>query len=188
MAASGQVLVPTLSTFHDLAERFADQWVPRLVDQARRQLEEAYLTLEAAHAAGVTLAMGFDSGPPGSTPWELVRMAEGGLGPLAALRAATAGGAAALGRSDVGRLAPGAVADLVVIDGDPLTDPRLLVRPARMHLVVRDGVPIAGRELDPTPVIGRRPAPDDSELPEPIGQPSCCMPAGSAGAHAALQR
>ena len=91
MAANGQVLVPTLSTFHDLAERFADQWVPRLVDQAQRQLEEAYLTLGAAHAAGVTLAMGFDSGPPGSEPWELVRMAEGGLGPLAALRAATIG-------------------------------------------------------------------------------------------------
>ena len=85
MAANGQVLVPTLSTFHDLAERFADQWVPRLVEQAQRQLEEAYLTLEAAHAAGVTVAMGFDSGPPGSEPWELVRMAEGGLGSLAAL-------------------------------------------------------------------------------------------------------
>ena len=28
MAANGQVLVPTLSTFHDLAERFADEWVP----------------------------------------------------------------------------------------------------------------------------------------------------------------
>jgi hypothetical protein len=37
MAASGQVLVPTLSTFHDLAEPFVGQWGARLVDQARRQ-------------------------------------------------------------------------------------------------------------------------------------------------------
>jgi imidazolonepropionase-like amidohydrolase len=175
MAASGQVLVPTLSTFHDLAERFADQWVPRLVDQAQRQLEEAYLTLEAAHAAGVTLAMGFDSGPPGSEPWELVRMAEGGLGPLAALRAATAGGAAALGRSDIGRLAPGAAADLIVLDGDPLADPRVLVRPGRMHLVLRGGVPIAGRELDPARLSGQAVAAGDDELPQPIGPPSCCQ-------------
>jgi imidazolonepropionase-like amidohydrolase len=182
MAASGQVLVPTLSTFHDLAERFADQWVPRLVDQARRQLEEAYLTLEAAHAAGVTLAMGFDSGPPGSEPWELVRMAEGGLGPLAALRAATAGGSAALGSSDLGRLARGAAADLILVDGDPLADPRVLLRPSRMHLVLRDGVPIAGRELDPTTFNGRPLPPDAAEIPEPSGQPSCCMPAGGARA------
>ena len=174
MAASGQVLVPTLSTFHDLAERFADQWLPRLVDQARRQLDEAYLTLEAAQAAGVTLAMGFDSGPPGSEPWELIRMAEGGLGPRAALRAATAGGAAALGRSDIGRLAPGAAADLLVIDGDPLADPRVLVRPSRMHLVLRNGIPIAGRDIDPARLGGQAPPPDDSEIPQPIGQPSCC--------------
>jgi imidazolonepropionase-like amidohydrolase len=177
MAANGQVLVPTLSTFHDLAERFADQWVPRLVDQAQRQLEEAYLTLQAAHAAGVTLAMGFDSGPPGSEPWEFVRMAEGGLGPLAALRAATAGGAAALERRDIGRLAPGAAADLILLDGDPLAEPRLLVRPARMHLVLRDGVPIAGRELDRKPFNGQTLPPDDTETPQPIGQRSCCTPA-----------
>jgi imidazolonepropionase-like amidohydrolase len=175
MAASGQVLVPTLSTFHDLAERFADQWVPRLVDQARRQLEEAYLTLEAAQATGVSLAMGFDSGPPGSEPWELVRMAEGGLGSLAALRAATAGGAAALGRSDLGRLVPGAAADLILLDGDPLDDLRVLLRPSRLHLVLRDGVPIAGRELDPAPFNGQVLPPDDAELPSPSGQPACCL-------------
>jgi imidazolonepropionase-like amidohydrolase len=177
MAVSGQVLVPTLSTFHDLAERFASQWVPRLVDQAKRQLEEAYATLTAAHAAGVTLAMGFDSGPPGAEPWEFVRMAEGGLGSLAALRAATAGGAAALGRSDFGRLAPGAAADLVVLDGDPIADPRVLVRRGRIRLVLRAGVPVAGRDLDPPRLDGRTPPPDDTETPEPIGTSSCCMPA-----------
>ena len=98
-----------------------------------------------------------------------------------ALRAATAGGAAALGRSDVGRLAPGAAADLIVLDGDPLADPRLLVRPGRMHLVVRDGVAIAGRELDATHFNRQAPPPDDTEMPQPIGQPSCCMPAGVPG-------
>jgi imidazolonepropionase-like amidohydrolase len=185
MAASGQVLVPTLTTFHDLAERFASAWVPRLVDQARRQLTEAYATLEAARAAGVALAMGFDSGPPGAEPWELVRMAEGGLGAMGALRAATAGGAAALGRSDLGRLAPGAAADLVVLDGDPLADVRVLVRPGRIRLVLRDGIPIAGRDLDP-PRIGGDAPPDDAELPQPAGPPSpCCLPARS-GSHGTL--
>src|SRR5262245_20082853 len=172
MAARGQVLVPTLSTFHDLAERFAHQWVPRLVDQAKRQLEEAYTTLVAARDAGVTIAMGFDSGPPGATLWEMVRIAEGGLGAMAGLAAATGGSAAAVGLDDVGRLRPGALADLVVVDGDPVADPRVLVRPSRIRLVLRDGRVVAGRDLD-GPAIGRG-VPADDELEPPTGPPSPC--------------
>jgi imidazolonepropionase-like amidohydrolase len=172
MAAHGQVLVPTLTTFHDLAERFAQQWVPRLVDQAKRQLDEAYLTLEAARAAGVTMAMGFDSGPPGSNAWELVRMAEGGLGSAAGLAAATAGGAAALGRPELGRLEVGAAGDAIVIDGDPLADLRLLLRPAAIRLVVAGGRVVAGRDLD-GPAVG--PRPDAVAQVSADGPPSPCM-------------
>jgi imidazolonepropionase-like amidohydrolase len=172
MADRGQVLVPTLSTFHDLAERFAHQWVPRLVDQAKRQLEEAYETLVAARAAGVTLAMGFDSGPPGANLWEMVRMAEGGLGAMAGLAAATAGSAAALGLPDAGRLQPGALADLVVVDGDPVADPRVLLRPGRIRLVVRDGRVVAGRDVEGA-AIGHE-APADDELEPSTGPPSPC--------------
>ena len=42
MAAAGTVLVPTLTTFHDLAERFADHFPASLVELAKRQLPEAY--------------------------------------------------------------------------------------------------------------------------------------------------
>ena len=71
MAERGTVLVPTLTTFHDLAERFAADFAPALVAQAERQRDEAYQTLTAARAAGVVLALGFDSGPPGSNALEL---------------------------------------------------------------------------------------------------------------------
>ena len=84
-----------------------------------------------------------------------------------------------LGSSDLGRLARGAAADLILVDGDPLADPRVLLRQSRMHLVLRDGVPIAGRELDPTTLNGRPLPPDGAEIPEPSGQPSCCMPIGA---------
>src|SRR5258708_26639708 len=67
MAAHAIVLVPTLSTFHDLAGRFADGFAPRLVEQAKRQAEDAQRTLVAAEAAGVVIAMGYDSGPPGAS-------------------------------------------------------------------------------------------------------------------------
>jgi imidazolonepropionase-like amidohydrolase len=168
MAASEQVLVPTLTTFHDLAERFAHEWVPKLVDQAKRQLEEAYVTLEAARLAGVTMAMGFDSGPPSSHLWELVRMVEGGLTSLEGMRAATVGGAAALGSNELGRLEPGSPADLVVVEGDPLRDIRVLIRPRRIRLVLAGGVAVAGRLLDPPRLDGHT-ATDDLELAEPSG-------------------
>jgi imidazolonepropionase-like amidohydrolase len=163
MAERGQVLVPTLSTFHDLAERFTSEWVPRLVDQAKRQLEEAYLTLVAAGKAGVTMAMGFDSGPPGANAWELVRMAEGGLGSMAALAAATSGGAAALGLPELGRLQANAIADFVVLDGDPEKNIRDLLDRSRVRLVIQDGAAVAGRDLD-GPVIGNSEAIPDRPI------------------------
>jgi imidazolonepropionase-like amidohydrolase len=147
MAEQGTVLVPTLSTFHDLAERFASDFAPVLVEQAKRQRDEAYRTLVAARDAGVTLAMGFDSGPPGANALELVRMVEGGLSALEAIAAATRGSARALGLEGVGLLEPGYAADLVVVDGDPLRDVRVLLEPGRMWLVVKDGRPVAGRAL-----------------------------------------
>jgi imidazolonepropionase-like amidohydrolase len=120
----------------------------------------------------VVFAMGYDSGPPGCQLWEAHRMAVGGLGTMAALRAATLGGALALGIEDIGRLAPGAVADVIVVDGDPLADIRLLLRPNRILRVYRGGVAIGGTEI-----TGRRDGGDDEIIPS--GPPSpCCMPGG----------
>jgi imidazolonepropionase-like amidohydrolase len=149
MAESGIVLVPTLTTFHDLAERFASDFAPVLVEQAKRQQDEAHRTLVAAREAGVTLAMGFDSGPPGANALELVRMVEAGLSPHEGLIAATEGSARALGLEEVGSLEPRMLADLVVIEGDPLADVRLLTQPERVWLVLKDGRPVAGQALAP---------------------------------------
>ena len=144
MADQGIVLVPTLSTFDDLADRFATEFAPSLVAQARRQGAEARLTLLAARAAGVVLAMGYDSGPPGANVGELVRMVEAGLTAGEAIAAATSGSARALGLTDRGTIEPGRAADLLVVDGDPLADPAVLADQARIRLVAADGVPVAG--------------------------------------------
>jgi imidazolonepropionase-like amidohydrolase len=153
MAERGIVLVPTLSTFHDLAVRFADDFAPPLVEQAKRQLDDAQRTLVAAHAAGVTVAMGYDSGPPGTSAAELLRLAEAGLGAAGAILAATAGSARALGLDDVGTVEVGQRADLLVVDADPLSDPAALLRPACIWLVVQAARPVAGE------AFGRRALP-----------------------------
>jgi len=139
MAERGTVLVPTISTFHDLAERFANIFPAVLVEQAKRQLEEAMRTVDTARRAGVTLALGYDSGPPGSSAQELMRLLEAGLSVSEGLWVATLGGAAALGRNDLGRLAVGSRADAVAIDGRPDEDPTVLTRPEAIRLVVGRG-------------------------------------------------
>ena len=146
MAERGIVLVPTLTTFHDVAERFATEFAPRLVEQARHQLDDAYRTLAAAQTAGVTIAMGYDSGPPGASANEIVRLAEGGLGASGAIRAATAGSAAALGLDDRGTIEVGKRADILLVDGDPLTNPTVLLDSDRIRLVIQGGRDVAGRD------------------------------------------
>jgi imidazolonepropionase-like amidohydrolase len=143
MVENGQTLVPTLSTFHDVSEDHAVKYPCALVEQAERQREEAYLTLAAAKASGVRIAMGFDSYPLGQNARELIRMIDGGLTPMEGIVAATSNAAAAIGLEDVGTVVPGAVADLLVLDGDPLSDPSILLDADRIRLVLQGGEIIA---------------------------------------------
>ena len=93
-----------------------------------------------AVAAGVRIAMGSDSSvlPHGENAKEIVWMARNGMTALQALRAATLGGAEVLGWSDrVGSIEPGKLADLVAIDGDPLSD---ITAVERVRFVMKGGV------------------------------------------------
>jgi imidazolonepropionase-like amidohydrolase len=149
LARSERVLVPTLSCFFHVAENRDDRWAPRLVELAESQRDEAHRTVEAALGAGVRLAMGFDSEPHGESALELVRMWRAGLTSMQAIVAGTAGSAAACGLSDhVGSIVPGRVADLVVVDGDPLDNPELLLDEARIWLVLQAGRAVGGAGLD----------------------------------------
>jgi imidazolonepropionase-like amidohydrolase len=152
LARSERVLVPTLSCFFDVSENRAAAWAPGLVELAGRQRDEAHRTVEAARRAGVRLAMGFDSQPHGKSALELVRLCHAGLTPMESIVAGTANGAMACGiAAHVGRVAPGQVADLIVVDGDPLADPELLLDEARMWLVLQSGRPVAGAALEARP-------------------------------------
>jgi imidazolonepropionase-like amidohydrolase len=68
---------------------------------------------------------------------EFELMVQLGMTPMQAIVAGTSRAAELLGVTDVGRVAPGARADLVVVDGDPLSDVSVLTRPA---MVFKDGV------------------------------------------------
>ena len=95
-----------------------------------------------AHRAGVRIAAGTDAGTPFNLHdrfvLELELLRSAGLDAPEVLVAATSGAAAVVGREDVGRIAAGAYADLVFVDGDPLRDVTALRRPAAVWL---SGVP-----------------------------------------------
>lgn len=140
------VLIPTLSYLLDIAERDSDAWSANLVERGVYNVEEAYKTVAAASEAGVPIAMGFDSRPEEHASSELGLMVDAGMSTNEALTAATSTGARALGLDHlIGTVGPGKLADLVVIDGDPLEDIDLLVDPDRIHLVFQNGEPVAGR-------------------------------------------
>lgn len=102
----------------------------RLAQQYKAALPVASRNLKRLTDAGVGIAFGTDSGPPGRFQGfyeqeELLRMAEAGLTPRQVLEAATSGAARCTGLADkVGTLAPGRFADFLVLRADPLADIR----------------------------------------------------------------
>lgn len=104
--------------------------------------EDEAANLRRAAAAGVTIAAGSDAGNIGTLHGpalhrELELMVEAGLTPHQVLTAATRGGAEAMGRSaDLGTVEEGKLADLVILDADPLAD----IRNTRaIHRVLKGG-------------------------------------------------
>jgi len=73
-----------------------------------------------------------------------------GMSPMQAIVASTSRGAECLERPELGALAPGRIADVLVVDGDPLEDIRVLAERRRIHLIVKDGTPYYNR-LHPLP-------------------------------------
>jgi imidazolonepropionase-like amidohydrolase len=160
MAAAGQVLVPTLSGYYwmaglgeaiDQATAQAEPEMPPVLSElAERNLAEGAASMRAARQAGVKIALGSDMSL--AVGLEIQRMVHHGLTPAEVLVAATSTAAQALDLAEyIGTVASGKLADLIVVDGDPLADPQLLSDPARIWLVLQAGVPVAGQALQNTP-------------------------------------
>lgn len=115
-------LVPTLMAPASLVAAIdAGMAVTPEIEAKARTIAATHLdAVRRAHAAGVRIAMGTDSGvfAHGSSPDELGWLMRAGLAPAEALVAATSSAADLLGLADVGRISPGRAADLVVLAGD----------------------------------------------------------------------
>ena len=132
MLAHKTVLVPTLYRLDWVLEQQEKQNAPpAALERLRDGRERARTGLAEAIRSGVPIVVGTDATvfPHGLNARELAVLVEAGLSPLEAIRAATTRAAALLGWSDkIGTLAPGKLADIIAVDGDPLTDVTTLER------------------------------------------------------------
>jgi len=126
---------PTLLVFENDLEHSPSPLIKQV-------LEIEYKALNKAYKKGVKIALGTDAG---SFPWSVSQAKEfellvkkAGFSPMDAIKAATSAAAELLGQSaKIGHLAPGMLADIVAVQGDPLQDITAL---QTVIFVMKDGV------------------------------------------------
>jgi len=151
--ASGSAIGPTLTfprNIVDFTQPHEPAYIKGRIDDVRREFDHACETLRKAHAAGVPMMTGTDSGfavtPYGEWHAREIEIFVDHLGftPAEALRAATQVTAGFMAEgSKTGVLEPGRAADFIAVDGSPLEDVAILQDKARIH-----AVHIAGRKME----------------------------------------
>lgn len=144
MAARGAFLVPTLAAY-DAMERRGTELGLAAVSQAKNRevLDAGRQAIEIARSAGVRIGFGTDlMGELEDEQLQGLRLQVEVGGALETLRSATSVNAELIGRDDLGRVAVGATADLVIFDGNPFEDPSVLWRGPDRQTVVQAGVPV----------------------------------------------
>ena len=145
MAERGTFRGPTLCAAFGMLEN-PEGTPDYALAKIRSVIEDAERSNGVALRAKVRHVCSTDAGTPfnehGNAPLELQRMVDWGMRPIDAMVAATANGAELLRVPDVGRVAEGMAADLVLYDGDPLDDIEALRKP---RTVWKAGAVVAGR-------------------------------------------
>jgi len=144
MAERGVFLVPTLTVY----EYHRESPRPHVRERARALSAHHVESIQRAMAAGVRVVAGTDAGGHGHPPnaAEIQHLVAAGLTPMQAIQAATGLAAECLGlEREIGTIEKGKRADLVVVDGDPLADVRVLQDARRIQHVFKDGEVVAPR-------------------------------------------
>ena len=148
MLEKGAYLVPTLATVHRVGIEGKDWGASaKAMERSKRELEGRQKVVALAAAMGIPVVTGSDSGSRAGfgllSTRELELLVQCGLSPMDAIVAATGTAAAALGlAADVGTIEVGKVADLIVVDGDPLSEIDLFQDRSRLKFVLQSGDPL----------------------------------------------
>jgi imidazolonepropionase-like amidohydrolase len=152
---------PTLSLLANTLD-----WAPELgasqglIDAYKREIEAASKGLTKAYREGIMIIAGTDSGQ-GAVPYgewharELEHLMHYlGMSAMDALKAGTINAAFTLGmEGEIGTLEEGKLADILVVDGDPLADIQVLQDKARLKLIMKGGAMVDTETPLPVPTI-----------------------------------
>lgn len=160
VAKAGMPILPTatfLATVIELGDRLGPDQVQLDINRMKRHFDNLVTLMHRARELGIRLLVGTDSGNNTFTPFGQLHAKEleifvkfGGYSPMEAIVAATRDNAFAVGLAgEVGELKPGRLADVIVLERDPLADITVLQGGRHLAWVIKDG-----RIVD----IGRAPA------------------------------
>jgi imidazolonepropionase-like amidohydrolase len=141
MAEAGAFLVPTLAAYDAMDRRPDEAGVPAVSRQKNKEvLESGQQAVELARGAGVRVGFGTDlMGVLEDEQLNGLRLQTEVDGIWTALASATSVNAELIGRPDLGRVAEGCVADLLILDGSVADDPSVVWSPASQRTVVQAG-------------------------------------------------
>ncbi len=136
-------LVPTLAALKNILAA-GDQGIPEyVIEKATRVSETHRRSIKMFYQAGGRIAMGTDAGTPfnhhGENAQELRYMVDVGISPMDAIIFSTANAADLMRLEKTGRIQEGAMADLLVVEGNPLDDIDAVADSARHRLVIKLG-------------------------------------------------
>lgn len=143
MLENGTYLVPTLLAPVAVLETAEELNMPQTaVDKSKEVIEQHKASFTKAYEAGVKIAMGTDAGvmKHGTNLRELALMHEAGMDPMDTIVASTKTAAECLEWDDhVGTIEQGKLADIVIVDHNPLEDLSRLANNDAIQLVMKDG-------------------------------------------------
>ena len=148
VAEAGAMILPTLTFMMNFAE-FGDEIgaSQRARDEIRRNAESCVRNMEFAHKMGIRVLAGTDCGNSQVTVHGECHMQEAeifqkyiGLSPMEALVSVTSGNAPWVGlEGEAGLVQEGKLADILILDSDPLADITVLQDKSKMTTLIKDG-------------------------------------------------
>jgi imidazolonepropionase-like amidohydrolase len=155
VAKAGMPIIPTatfLALVIELGNKVGQEQIQIDINRMKRHYDALGVLMHKARALGIKLLVGTDTGNNSFTPYgenhakELeIFVKHGGFTPMEAVVAATRHNAYAVGlEGEVGEIAPGRLADIIVVNQDPIADITVLQGGRHLSWVIKDGKIVDG--------------------------------------------
>ena len=145
-------LIPTISALYNIVNKGVEAGIPSFAVEKTLKVKPFHLeSVRLAREAGVAVAMGTDAGTPfnlhGDNLGEIKLLVDSGFSPIKAIESGTGIAARVLGvEKKLGTIEEGKLADLMMVEGNPLDDVSILTKKEAIRLVMLGGKFVKGND------------------------------------------